>query len=81
MRASVFVLTLALAAAVLVVLAPEIGARPSPVCASTSGGSASCPGIVCADRDLDGRWDSGECVEVYCLHGCCGGPCPPPDWD
>lgn len=40
-----------------------------------------CEGLVCVDKDLDGRIEGNECVIVYCLHGCCGQPCPPPQWD
>ena len=41
--------------------------------------TASCPGLVCVDADLDNEFSSGECVDVYCgVVGCCGNVCPPP---
>lgn len=38
----------------------------------------SCPGFYCLDTNLNGRFDGGECMVIYCLHG---GACPPPDWE
>jgi len=56
-------------------------ARPSPVCVTLKG-PTTCPGIVCADENLDGRFQWDECIIMYCPmtpgYGCCGGPCPPP---
>jgi len=59
-------------------LTPTIEARPAPACTDLKG---TCPGFVCVDENLDGRFQWNECVVMYCLHGCCGSPCPPPDWD
>jgi hypothetical protein len=68
--------------AVLVALAsfvPAAEARPPVACVSGVG-AGTCPGVVCADTNLDGRFGGNECVVIYCVQdGCCwGATCPPP---
>ena len=40
-------------------------------------GVGSCPGVYCADTNLDGRFQWDECQHIYCVTGCCY-ECPPP---
>jgi hypothetical protein len=68
---------LAILAAVTIV-APVGEARPPVACTQIKG---SCPGYVCADENLDGRFTYNECVIIYCVNGCCGEPCPPPPYE
>lgn len=73
----VALLTIGILASAFMVLAPTVEAR-TLYCTQISANS-NCQGVVCADANLDNKFQNDECVIIYCTQwGCCGGPCPPP---
>lgn len=59
-----------------IVAAGPAEARPAPACTEFTG---NCPEFVCADTDLDGKFQWDECIGYACpTWGCCGTGCPPP---
>jgi hypothetical protein len=73
MRLSAFLIMLSLLTIFATVPAE---ARPSPVCTELRG---QCADFLCADTDLDGKFQWDECIGMYCTtQGCCPSGCPPP---
>ena len=73
MRAVRLLMGVSLALA-LVTLAPGADAAREVACADAV--RDSCPGFYCLDTNLNGRFDGGECMLVYCpTWGC------PPPWE
>lgn len=70
-------LTIGILASAFMVLSPTVEAR-TLYCTELN---PTCDGLVCADANLDNRFQNNECVVVYCLHWgqCCASTmCPQP---
>lgn len=80
---SILVLTVLLLAFGFVAGVSQMAAaRASPACVDPNGmygGTATCGGLVCVDKNLDGSFEQdSECVYFLCPECGCGEPCPPP---